>query len=152
MEIQKLKSSEAAPMNLLLLADPSEDLIQEYLDQGHCYLAKIDNRLIGVYLLLPVNANIIEIKNIAVEESEQGKGVGKQLVTHAIANARLQGFTHIEIGTGNSSINQLALYQKCGFRITGIEKDFFIKNYEEEIIENGIRCTDMIRLEISLKK
>lgn len=152
MEIQKLKSSEAAPMNLLLLADPSEDLIQEYLDQGRCYLAKINNRLVGVYLLLPVNANIIEIKNIAVEESEQGKGVGKQLVTHAIANARLQGFTHIEIGTGNSSINQLALYQKCGFRITGIEKDFFIKNYEEEIIENGIRCTDMIRLEISLKK
>ncbi|MBP1949710.1 GNAT family N-acetyltransferase [Virgibacillus litoralis] len=152
MEIQKLKSSETAPMNLLLLADPSEDLIQVYLDQGQCYVAKIDNRLIGVYILLPINSNRVEIKNIAVEESEQGKGVGKQLVTHAIENARFQGFTHIEVGTGNSSINQLALYQKCGFRITGIEKDFFTKNYDEEIIENGIRCTDMIRLEISLKK
>ncbi|MFB4169445.1 GNAT family N-acetyltransferase [Virgibacillus sp. JSM 102003] len=152
MEIQKLKSNETAPMNLLLLADPSEDLIQEYLNQGQCYVAKIDNRLVGVYILLPINSNIIEIKNIAVEESEQGKGVGKKLVTHAIANARLQGFTQIEVGTGNSSINQLALYQKCGFRISGIEKDFFIKNYEEEIFENGIRCTDMICLGISLKK
>ena len=40
----------------------------------------------------------------------------------------------------NSSI------QKCGFRITGIDIDFFIRCYQEEIFENGIQCRDMIRL------
>lgn len=54
------------------------------------------------------------------------------------------------IGTGNSSINQLALYQKCGFRVIGVERDFFINNYDEPIFENGIQCVDMIRLSIEI--
>lgn len=52
----------------------------------------------------------------------------------------------MEIGTGNSSIAPLILCQKCGFRITGIDRDFFIRHYSEEIFENGIQCKDMIRL------
>ncbi len=56
----------------------------------------------------------------------------------------------MEIGTGNSSVNQLSLYQKCGFRITGIEHDYFTKHYEEEIVENGLLCRDMIRLSLDL--
>ncbi|MOA10270.1 putative N-acetyltransferase YvbK [compost metagenome] len=68
------------------------------------------------------------------------------MVNHAIQNAKQLGFKTIEIGTGNSSIGQLALYQKCGFRITGVDRDFFIRHYDEEIFENGIQVVDMIRL------
>lgn len=32
------------------------------------------------------------------------------------------------------------------FRITGIDRDFFIRHYDEEIFENGIQVIDMIRL------
>ena len=74
------------------------------------------------------------------------RGIGKFLVKDAIKRAKGKGYKTIEIGTGNSSIGQLALYQKCGFRITGIDKDFFIRNYGEEIFENGIQCQDMLRL------
>jgi ribosomal protein S18 acetylase RimI-like enzyme len=56
----------------------------------------------------------------------------------------------LEVGTGNSSIGQLALYQKCGFRITGIDYNYFIRHYDEPIFENGIPCRDMIRLAIDL--
>ena len=65
---------------------------------------------------------------------------------NAIEVAKSKGFKTIEVGTGNSSIEQLALYQKCGFRITGVDLDFFIRHYSEEIYENGIQCRDMIRL------
>lgn len=41
---------------------------------------------------------------------------------------------------------KLALYQKCGFRMTGIDKDFFVRHYEEAIFENGIQVVDMVRL------
>jgi hypothetical protein len=64
--------------------------------------------------------------------------------------ARRLGCRILEIGTGNSSFHQLKLYQRCGFRITGVERDFFVRHYEEEIIEDGIRCVDMIRLAIDL--
>ncbi len=84
--------------------------------------------------------------NVAVAEEFHGQGIGKKLVKHAIQTAKDKGYQTIEVGTGNSSIGQLALYQKCGFRISGVDRDFFIRHYEEEIFENGIQCVDMIRL------
>ena len=97
-------------------------------------------------MLLPTRPQTIEIVNLAVEARHQGNGIGKRLLRHAIQTAQAMGYTTIEIGTGNSSIVQLALYQKCGFRIVGVDLNFFLRHYEEEIVENGIRCTDMIRL------
>ncbi|RDW19746.1 GNAT family N-acetyltransferase [Oceanobacillus chungangensis] len=150
MIIEHLKSTEAAPMELLLSADPSRELVEEYLAAGNCFIARNRDEIIAVYVLLPINATTIELMNIAVAEKEQGKGIGKELINHAIEYARKQGYSAIQVGTGNSSIGQLALYQKCGFRIIGIEPDFFVRNYEEQIIENGIICRDMIRLERKL--
>jgi GNAT superfamily N-acetyltransferase len=146
MNIRKRHSDEEAPIDLLLLADPSNILVEEYVKRGECFLAEKDDQVIGVYVLLPLRPETVELVNIAVAEIHHGKGIGKQLVMHAIQTAKLSGFKTIEIGTGNSSIGQLALYQKCGFRITGIDRDFFIRHYPEDIFENGIQCRDMIRL------
>lgn len=146
MKIRRLQSDEQPPMELLLLADPSEKLVQEYLLRGQCFVAELDGKLIGEYVLLPTRPETVEIVNIAVNESCQGRGIGKQLVYHAIQQAKLLGFKTIEIGTGNSGVGQLALYQKCGFRMTGIDRDFFIRHYSEEIFENGIQVVDMVRL------
>ena len=88
----------------------------------------------------------MEIVNVAVAEDHQVKGIGKILVNDAILVAKTQGYKTIDIGTGNSSIGQLALYQKCGFRIVSVDHNYFIKHYSEEFYENGIQCIDMIRL------
>ncbi len=146
MNIRQLSVHEHPPMELLLMADPSQKLIESYIKRSQCFIAERNNQWIGVYVLLPISPQTIEIVNIAVDESYQGQGIGKDLLRHAINTAKTLGYTTIEIGTGNSSIGQLALYQKCGFWIVGIDMDFFLRHYEEEIIENGIRCTDMIRL------
>ncbi|WP_051667265.1 GNAT family N-acetyltransferase [Exiguobacterium oxidotolerans] len=133
-------------MELLLAADPSQKIVDEYLKRGRCFVAETGNQRIGVYVLLPTRPQTIEIVNLAVDGQHQGYGVGKYLLRHAIKTAQTMKYTTIEIGTGNSSIGQLALYQKCGFRIVGVDLNFFLRHYEEEIVENGIRCTDMIRL------
>ncbi|NOU74036.1 GNAT family N-acetyltransferase [Paenibacillus sp. LMG 31458] len=146
MEIRKLDTYESPPMELLLLADPSEQIVKEYLKRGQCYIAEMNNTILAVYVLLPTRPETVELVNIAVNETHQGKGIGKKIVQHAINNAKFQGYKTIEIGTGNSGMGQLALYQKCGFRIVGIDRDFFVKHYSDEIFENGIQCRDMIRL------
>lgn len=146
MIIRKLTQEENPPIELLLTADPSVNLVKEYLKKGLCYIAEEKDQMIGVYVLLPSEEESIELINLAVAEVYQGKGLGKKLVIHALEVAKQLGYKVMEVGTGNSSIGQLALYQKCGFRINHIDKDFFLKNYEEEIYENGIRCVDMIRL------
>ncbi|MHC0035562.1 GNAT family N-acetyltransferase [Pseudoneobacillus sp. C159] len=150
MEIRKLSKHEYPPMNLLLLADPSRNHIEDYIRRGDCYVAKLHNEVIGVFVLLPTKPLTVDLVNVAVSESHQGFGVGKQLVLKAIQIAKDLGYKTIELGTGNSSIGQLALYQKCGFRIVGVDLDFFIRNYQEEIIENEIPCRDMIRLMLDL--
>ena len=146
MIIRKLEKQDKIPMDLLLLADPSKSIVEEYITRGECFIAESEKQVVGVYVLLPTKPKTVEIVNVAVSEKHQGKGMGKLLVTDAIRVAKTKGYKTIEIGTGNSSIGQLALYQKCGFRIVAIDFDFFIKHYEEEIFENGIQCRDMIRL------
>lgn len=146
MEIRLLNKGADLPMNLLLEADPSEELVREYCSNGFVYEAAVDDELMGVYVLLPLTDGIVEIKNIAVAEDARGQGYGKRLIQHALSEAERLGFGHVEIGTGNSSADQLMLYQKCGFRIDSIDRDFFLRNYPEPIFENGIQCRDMIRL------
>lgn len=146
MEIRLLNDGANLPMNLLLEADPSEELVREYCSNGFVYEAAVDDELMGVYVLLPLTDGIVEIKNIAVAEDARGQGYGKRLIQHALSEAERLGFGNVEIGTGNSSVDQLMLYQKCGFRIDSIDRDFFTRNYPEPIFENGIHCRDMIRL------
>ncbi|MEC0983229.1 GNAT family N-acetyltransferase [Bacillus safensis] len=149
--IRPLSGDQSVPMDLLLLADPSKEKVLTYVQSGSCYAAYHEQDVIGVYVLLSLSQQTVEIINVAVKESWQGKGIGKQLIRHAIAEAKADGFHTVEIGTGNSSIQQLALYQKCGFRMTSIDHDFFLKHYDEPIFENGIQCMDMVRLSLTLQ-
>ncbi|MGE7546448.1 MULTISPECIES: GNAT family N-acetyltransferase [Sporosarcina] len=146
MVIRKLNEGEKTPMELLLLADPSREIIEEYVTRGECFIGEVEQQTIGAYVLLPTRPETVELVNVAVIESQQGRGIGKRLVLDAIKIAKTKGYKTIEIGTGNSSIGQLALYQKCGFRITGVDMDFFVRHYSEKIFENGIQCRDMVRL------
>lgn len=150
MIIRRLNDHETPPLDLLLLADPSRQLVEEYIRRGQLFVCESEERVLGEYVLLPTRPGTVELVNIAVAESEQGKGIGKRLVLHAIATAKEQGFQTIEIGTGSTGVTQLALYQKCGFRMTGIDRDFFVRHYEEEIYENGILLRDMVRLSLDL--
>ncbi|UTW61239.1 GNAT family N-acetyltransferase [bacterium SCSIO 12741] len=138
------------PMNLLLMADPSEDQIRKYLQNSWCLAAKRDDQILGVLILSPANSLKAEIKNIAVYDEYQGQGIGKKLLQKAQALAQEKGFHQIQIATGNSSIGQLALYQKMGFEPIRIEKDYFLKHYNEPIMENGIACKHRILLEKAL--
>lgn len=136
--------------DLLLLADPSKAMVEEYLSEGRIYSAAWDDVIVGVFVLLPIEDGLWELKNIAVSEEWQGKGVGKALLQSAITAARDLGAELLEVGTGNSSIGQLAYYQKAGFRMDRIAKNYFTLNYDEPIYENGIQCKDMVFLKMSL--
>lgn len=80
MDIRKLNIGEQTPMDLLLLADPSRKIVEEYIKRGECYVAESEKQIIGVYVLLPTRPNTMELVNIAVIEKQYGRGIGKQLV------------------------------------------------------------------------
>lgn len=146
MIIRKITKGETPPWALLLLADPSRAVVEEYVKSGNVYVGEESGKSIAVYVLKETGEIVVEIMNVAVHEDFQGRGYGKQLISHAISEASKRGYAQVEIGTGNSSILQLKLYQQCGFRIIGIDFDYFTRNYDEPIVENGLLCRDMIRL------
>lgn len=146
MKLRELKEDKHIALNLLLEADPSEKIVTDYLYKGRCFVVENED-VIGAFVLLPTRSGVIELINISVDEKFQNKGIGKFMISYAVEIAKAEGYKIIEVGTGNSSINQLAFYQKCGFEFKNIEKGFFIHHYDEEIFENGIQCIDMIRFE-----
>ncbi len=151
LEIKELFANNNIPYDLLYLADPSKEAVEDYLKRGFCYMAFINNVLVGEYVLLPTRPYTYELVNLAVDENHQNKGIGKLLISHAIETAKRKNAKVLEVGTGNCGTLQLALYQKCGFTISWIDFDFFTKHYkEEEIVENGIQCKHMVRLRMDL--
>lgn len=124
MDIRELNKFEARPLDLLISADSSQKSISNYVKRGLCFVAEEQQKVIGVFVLLPTRPETIELINIAVKEERQGEGIGRQLVLAAIEKAKVDGYKIIEVGTGNSSIGPLTLYQKCHFRITGVDINF----------------------------
>jgi aminoglycoside 6'-N-acetyltransferase I len=149
--IQQIETGEAVPYELLLNADPSRELVDSYLGQSDVFVAMLSGETIGVYVLCPFDVGTVEIKNISVAEESQGVGLGQIMLQDAANRARAKGFEKIVVGTGNSSVGQLYLYQKMGFEITGIKFNFFSENYPDVLYENGIVVKHMIMLTQSLK-
>lgn len=142
------QSNEPIPYDLLLLADPDLSNIKKYLADGQLYLAKNEEgTLIGACVIQELDAGESwEILNIAVEEGYHNQGIGQQIIQDIVVQARLQKITQLWVATANSSIGQLAFYQKCGFEMHSIVHNFFLENYPEPIVENGIRAKHQVRL------
>lgn len=149
-KIKKIIHKQDIPFDLLLLADPSKDLVKQYTKTWQIFWAYLDDKIVGVYVLILLHTQIFEIINIAVDTAFQGKGIWTMLIVDAIQKAKDMHAKKLEIWTWNSSSAQLALYQKCGFKVHSVDKGFFSRNYKKKIIENGIECTDMIRLRMDL--
>jgi aminoglycoside 6'-N-acetyltransferase I len=54
------------------------------------------------------------------------------------------------VGTADCGLAQIRFYERNGFVKYAIRKDFFIKNYELPIYENGQLLKDMIMLKYTL--
>ena len=138
------------PLDLLLQADPSEEKIRSYLRRSRGFVVEDAGRIVGVCVLVDGGlGNPPEIMNVSVAESHQRRGIGHALLRYVIDYARKQGAESIEVGTGSFGY-QLTFYQKAGFRVFAVDQDFFVRNYESPIFEDGIQLRDMLRLRMDV--
>ncbi|MBR6014081.1 MAG: GNAT family N-acetyltransferase [Selenomonadaceae bacterium] len=131
-------------LDLLLLADENFEMIKRYIDKGTMYIFE-ENEIIGECVVLEKNSEILEIKNLAVYPNFQNQGYGKKIID-AICKKYLRKYKILELGTGDSPLT-IPFYLKCGFKYAGRIEKFFIKNYECEIYECGVKLVDMIILQ-----
>ncbi|KDM93518.1 GNAT family N-acetyltransferase [Photobacterium galatheae] len=137
------------PMALLLEADPSEACIQHYLNGAFCLAAVQEDEIIGVCVTQPIAEQTYEVFNLAVFPAYQQQGIGRQLLAALFPRLKKQGVTTLVLGTGTFGY-QLTFYQKLGFRVDSVVKDFFVEHYDEPIVEQGLQHLDMLRLRLDL--
>jgi ribosomal protein S18 acetylase RimI-like enzyme len=66
------------------------------------------------------------IDNIAVDPSRQGKGLGRQLIDHAVSEAKLHNLSSVRLYTNAAMKENLSMYTHLGFVEThrAMEKGF----------------------------
>ena len=129
---------------ILRLAEASESALRWSLAHlsDTAYRMDDDDELVGA-ATLRLRKEPCEIVELAIVAGRQGQGLGKRFIDRLIEEARAAGRTQIFVGTANSSIDNIAFYQKCGFRMDHIRKDYFWY-LREPAFENGIRMRDLL--------
>jgi predicted GNAT family N-acyltransferase len=87
-----------------------DDLSNEHLH--HHIGAFEDGKLIGVLVLTPLNDTEVKMRQVAVEEELQGKGIGKKLVEYSEQFSRDNGFRTIVMNARDTAV---PFYEKLGY-------------------------------------
>lgn len=149
--VRELHPHEPLPMDLLLLADETVEIINTYISCCRLYVFASEEKILGVYVLYTLSPETVEIKNIAVHEHFQGIGVGKLLLQDSINRAKAEGFKEILIGTGDVMFMQLYLYQKIGFEMFAIKENYYLQSgYPQPLMEKGLQLRHMVMLRMKL--
>ena len=138
---------------LLLLADESLQQVRSYMNSGELYaFVGHDEVAVGIVLTTPAEQNSVELKAVAVDTTQQNRGIGRRMLAAVIEELRRRGVRRAIVGTANAGIGQLAYYQKAGFRLLRIERDFFspARGYPAVMEDNGIRLRDMVWMDQEL--
>ena len=147
MRIEKVKENKKQFLDLLLLADEQENMIDRYLPGGDLF-ALYDDNLKSVCVVVPVNTQTCELKNIATYQKYQGKGYGRALMNF-IFDFYKNDYKTMLVGTGETPAI-LSFYESCGFEKSHRIKNFFTDNYDHPIFDDDIQLVDMIYLKKEL--
>ena len=149
----RIQSYRVARDNLRPLFELAEDSAAElnsYIDAGRVLVAMSGTEVIGHLQLTDTDDPWqAEIKNMAVRETFQGRGVGRRLVQAAVGLVAAEGVTTLLVATAAADIGNLRFYQRQGFRMRSIERDAFTAatGYPPGIRVDGIELRDRVWLD-----
>ena len=148
-KIEKVTGNKKQFLDLLLLADEQENMIDKYLPGGDVF-ALYDDDLKSVCVVVPVNSETCELKNIATYGKYQGRGYARALIQF-ISDFYKNEYKTMLVGTGETPAI-LSFYERCGFELSHRVKNFFTANYDHPIFEGEIQLVDMIYLKKNLQE
>jgi GNAT superfamily N-acetyltransferase len=151
--IQEAESHEIEELiPMLLQAESSESALRWSLDNlsDTVYRMDEDGELAGA-ATVRWNKDPIEILELAVDKGRHGQGLGRRIIEYLLAEAQRRGKQALFVGTANSSIGNIVFYQKCGFRMDSVRKDYFWY-HRTPVYENGLRTRDLLVFRYDIAK
>lgn len=138
--IRKEKENKEQYMDLLLDADPSKDMVNNYLKNGELFVLTYKETIACVAVVTKIDEDIVELKNIVTAKEYRGQGLGKKMLKYLTDNYKKQ-YNKMLVGT---SENNIPFYVKQGFdKYEKTIKNYFVDNYDEEIWDGDTKCIDM---------
>jgi predicted N-acetyltransferase YhbS len=135
---------------LFMLAEDSRTELDSYLRTGRVLVARSGPETVGHLQLVDTEQpGRVELKNMAVQEAWQGRGVGRLLVAAAVDLAAASAATEIVVATAAADVGNLRFYQRQGFRMRSVERDVFTPaaGYPPGIVVDGIPLLDRVWLD-----
>jgi ribosomal protein S18 acetylase RimI-like enzyme/8-oxo-dGTP pyrophosphatase MutT (NUDIX family) len=87
------------------------------------FVAELDGRVVGMYKLVPNAMSLgahVSNASFMVDPAAAGRGIGRALGTHALREARAQGYDAMQFNfVVSTNRRAIALWQGLGFRIVG---------------------------------
>jgi ribosomal protein S18 acetylase RimI-like enzyme len=115
------------------------------------FVVETDDDVVGCLVYAVEGEMMTVVMMLNVLPAHQGIGVGSRLLQAAIAEARSRGLAAIRVATTNDDLPALALYQKQGFRLTGLLPGLVAHHHGEELAGfSGIPIRDEIQLRLTL--
>jgi ribosomal protein S18 acetylase RimI-like enzyme len=151
--IHKLQPGDIIPFDLLLLADETVAAVEKYIYDSDVYVLTNESEPtpLAAFALYKISGTETEIKNIAVSEALQGKGIGSYLIAEIKKIAKQQGCKTLIVGTADQGEKEVRFYERNGFSLYARKENFFTNNYPAPIIaENGKALKDMVMLKMEL--
>jgi len=96
-----------------ILDDPVKSILQK---GGHIFMAYAGVEAVGCVALIPMKDGVYELSKMAVSPHLRGRGLGRRLLQHAIAQAKCLSATSLFLGSNTRLKDAVHLYESVGFR------------------------------------
>jgi ribosomal protein S18 acetylase RimI-like enzyme len=103
------------------------------IEQGIVHVALLERQFVG-YVVFYREGDHVHLESVAVLPAKSGKGIGRELVRSVERTARLAGLKAVELYTNEAMVENLAMYEKIGYkeiqrrRDAGFKRVFFRKS------------------------
>ena len=125
MQIKKIENEKNKYMNILLEADPDEEIVNKYLEYGDMYVGFEENNPVCVIIITKFDDLTCELKNIATLPEARGKGYAGKLIKFVFEEYK-EKYGKMIVGTTE---NMIPFYVLNGFtKYHHTVKNFFIDN------------------------
>lgn len=91
---------------------------------SHFTVVTLDNCVIGYFGYLHI-LDELHILNVAVDPDHRGKGVGKELMTRLLDEARDLSARAITLEVRESNQSAIRLYERTGFVLAGVRPHYY---------------------------
>src|SRR5450432_1682566 len=102
-----------------ILEDPENAILRR---GGYIFMVYAGGAAIGCAALIPMGNDVYELSKMAISPRLRGLGIGRKLLEHVVAQARVMGARSLFLGSSTKLRNAVHLYESVGFRHVSSEQ------------------------------